>query len=300
MATFLVLWGVTAFTSVSMIVEFLVALIGLGVSIDYSLIVIVRWREERAHGNAGEAAVVRAMETAGRAVVFSGTTVAIGLLAMIVLPLPFLRSIGCAGMLIPLISVIVAVTLLPILLAKVGDRLDWPHVRSDDNASRVWTSWACFVVRRRWIAATVAAAVLGALVLSAANLQPGAANVDTLAKQGDAHAGLVALERSGIGAGALQPIEPLSPVSAGPATVAAALRDVPGVHGAVAPAGTQWRRGGVAALDAFPVTDGSTSDGRDTITNVRAAAHATRAGVRVGGAGADADSSRRSTGASRR
>ena len=120
MTTFLVLWGVSAVTDVSMIVEFLVALIGLGVAIDYSLIVVVRWREERAHGHTGEEAVVRAMSTAGRAVVFSGTTVAIGLLAMIVLPLPFLRSIGYAGMLIPLVSVIVAITLLPIVLLKVG------------------------------------------------------------------------------------------------------------------------------------------------------------------------------------
>jgi RND superfamily putative drug exporter len=97
MTTFLVLWGVSQLTSVSMIVEFLVALIGLGVAIDYSLLVVVRWREELAHGHEGEEAVVRAMQTAGRAVAFSGTTVAIGLLAMIVLPLPFLRSIGYAG-----------------------------------------------------------------------------------------------------------------------------------------------------------------------------------------------------------
>src|SRR5437016_5002890 len=136
MTTFLVLWGVTAVTDVSMIVEFLVALIGLGVAIDYSLLVVVRWREERAHGHPGDEAVIRAMQTAGRAVVFSGTTVAIGLLAMIVLPLPFLRSIGYAGMLIPLVSVIVAMTLLPIVLAKIGNRLDWPHIRSDDKASR--------------------------------------------------------------------------------------------------------------------------------------------------------------------
>ena len=54
MTTFLVLWGVTAVTSVSMIVEFLVALIGLGVAIDYSLLVVVRWREERAHGRGKE------------------------------------------------------------------------------------------------------------------------------------------------------------------------------------------------------------------------------------------------------
>src|SRR5204863_4629991 len=96
MTTFLVLWGVTAVTDVSMIVEFLVALIGLGVAIDYSLLVVVRWREERADGLTGDEAVVRAMETAGRAGVFSGTTVAIGLLAMSVLPLPYLRSIGYA------------------------------------------------------------------------------------------------------------------------------------------------------------------------------------------------------------
>ncbi len=105
LTTFLVVWGLTAITEVSPIVQFLIALIGLGVSIDYSLLVVVRWREERAHGLAGEAAIERAMQTAGRAVVFSGTTVAIGLLALVALPVPFLRSVGYGGMLIPLISV---------------------------------------------------------------------------------------------------------------------------------------------------------------------------------------------------
>src|SRR6202022_1331879 len=90
------------------------------------------------------------MQTAGRAVVFSGTPVAIGLLALIALPLPFLRSVGYGGMLIPLVSVIVALTLLPVVLSKLGQRLDWPHVRSDDKASRSWTAWAHTVVRRRW------------------------------------------------------------------------------------------------------------------------------------------------------
>jgi RND superfamily putative drug exporter len=88
MTTFLVLGVLASVTQVSFIVEFLVALIGLGVAIDYSLLVVVRWREERAHGLSSEEAVVKAMQTAGRAVVFSGTTVAIGLLAMIVLPVP--------------------------------------------------------------------------------------------------------------------------------------------------------------------------------------------------------------------
>ncbi len=286
MATFLVLWGLTTVTNVSMIVEFLVALIGLGVAIDYSLLVVVRWREERAHGLDGDEAVVRAMETAGRAVVFSGTTVAIGLLAMIVLPLPFMRSIGYAGMLIPLISVIVATTLLPIVLATAGPRLDWPHIRSDDQASRGWTRWAGLVVHRRWFAALGAVVVLAALAIAATSLQPGAANVNTLAKQGDAHAGLVALERSGVGAGALTPVELLGPAAAAD-RVAAAAAGVNAVHGAVAPTSAAWQRGGAAVVDAFVVPDISTNAGLDAIDRIRARAHGLGAGVRVGGIGAE-------------
>ena len=135
MTTFLAVYALTAVTDVSPIVQFLIALIGLGVAIDYSLIIAVRWREERSHGREGDEAIVRAMETAGRAVVFSGTTVAIGLLALVALPLPFLRSVGYAGMLIPLMSVIVAITLLPVVLHSMGSRLDWPHRRTDDLAS---------------------------------------------------------------------------------------------------------------------------------------------------------------------
>jgi putative drug exporter of the RND superfamily len=286
MSTFLVLWGVGSVTAVSSIVEFLVALIGLGIAIDYSLLIVVRWREERAHGHDGDEAVVRAMATAGRAVVFSGTTVAIGLLAMIVLPLPFLRSIGYAGMLIPLISVIVATTLLPLVLVKFGNRLDWPHVRSDDQASRAWTRWARLVVRRRWFAALAALLVLAALVFAATGLKPGSADVNTLSKTGDAHTGLVALERSGIGPGALTPIEMLAPTSdAG--HVAASLARVSGVHGAAAPAGAAWQRSGTAVVDAFAVDDASTGAGQDTINRVRTAAHALGDGVRVGGIGAE-------------
>src|SRR3954452_1083803 len=173
MTTFLVLWGVTQVTAVSMIVEFLVALIGLGVAIDYALLVVVRWREERAHGLSGDEAVVRAMETAGRAVVFSGTTVAIGLLALVALPLPFLRSVGYGGMLIPLVSVVVAITLLPVVLSSIGHRLDWPRKRTDDKASRVWTRWAETVVRRRWFSAGFALLVLFLLAGAAAGVPPG-------------------------------------------------------------------------------------------------------------------------------
>ncbi len=284
MTTFLVVWGLTTITDVSPIVQFLVALIGLGVAIDYALLVVVRWREERAHGATGDEAVQKAMATAGRAVVFSGTTVAIGLLALVALPLPFLRSVGYGGMLIPLISVVVAITLLPVVLSSLGHRLDWPRKRTDDKASAGWTRWAEAVVRRRWFAAAAALIVLALLVASATTLQPGLPNVDTIAKQGDAKDGLVALERSGIGAGALLPHEVLiAGSSPDPATVATQLGAVKGVHGAVAPAGPQWRTGSASLVEVFGVDDGSSAGGRDTLDRIRDSAHAAGPNVRLGG-----------------
>ena len=153
----------------SFIVQFLVSLIGLGVAIDYSLLVVTRWREERARGRDNDEAVRVAIETAGHAVVFSGVTVAIGLAALIVLPVPFLRSVGFGGMLIPLISTLVSLTLLPALLTwryggpvrrtrqfigcvtrrphavetrPFGLFADRPRIRNEADASRGWTAWA--------------------------------------------------------------------------------------------------------------------------------------------------------------
>jgi len=283
MTTFLLLLGLTELTSVSPIVQFLIALLGLGIAIDYSLIVVSRWREERSHGRSGDEAVQTAMETAGRAVVFSGITVAIGLLALIALPLPFLRSMGYGGMLIPLVSVLVAITLLPVVLAKAGSRLDWPHRRTDDKASRAWTRWAVFVTRRRWLAAGVGMAIILALVIAATGLQLGASDADTVAKSGDAKTGLVALEKSGIGEGALLPHEILVTGNTNPDDVASAVADVEGIHGAVAPDSQQWRRDGTALVEAVPIPDSGTSEGEATLDGVRDAAHAVGPDVLVGG-----------------
>jgi len=275
MTSFLLVWGLTTFMSVSGIVGFLIALVGLGVAIDYSLLVVVRWREERGHGYGGDEAVERAIASAGRAVVFSGTTVAIGLLSLVVLPVPFLRSVGVGGMLIPLVSVVVAITLLPVVLASLGPRLDWPHVRSDDRASRFWTRWARAVVRRRWIAAAAAVAILGALTVAATSLRLDSSNGDpnTLSQRGDAKVGLTRLEVSGLGDGPLTPIEILVP-RGNAAAVASRVSRVPGVVGAVA----AWHRGGNAIVDAIPDNeDGATVDG------VRAVAHSIGTEIRVGG-----------------
>ncbi|MDQ2829300.1 MAG: MMPL family transporter, partial [Chloroflexota bacterium] len=182
--TFLLVWGLTTLTDISVIVSFLIALIGLGVSIDYSLLIVTRWREERAHGFENNEAIVRAMATAGRAVIFSGTTVAISLLALVVLPLAFLRSVGYGGLLIPLVTVLVACTLLPVLLSAVGPRLDWPHHGHSERPSRLWAAWARGVVRRRWVAVGVAMLLLGALLFPLSGLVLGNPSVDALATSG--------------------------------------------------------------------------------------------------------------------
>ena len=285
MATLLVVRGVAAVSSVSMIVEFLIALIGLGVAIDYSLLVVVRWREERAQGVDNEQAVINAMATAGRAVAFSGLTVGVGLLALIVLPVSFLRSVGVSGMLIPLISVAVALTLLPVILATIGPRLDWPRIRREQRPSRGWLAWARLVVRHRALGAGAGFVLLVALIVAATGIQFGNPAVDTMAKTGDAQAGLVALERAGIGGGVLSPIEAITPAATA-GRAATRLGGAPGVLTAFAPAGAQWRRGGQALVDVLPAADPSTPEGKGTLAAVRAAAGSQ---VEIGGTTASND-----------
>jgi putative drug exporter of the RND superfamily len=286
LTTFLVILGLTTLTDVSFIVQFLVALIGLGVAIDYSLLVVTRWREERAGGHHGDEAVRRAMASAGRAVVLSAVTVAIGLVALVLLPVPFLRSVGIGGMLIPLVSMVVTLTLLPVLLATVGQRVDWPRLRKEAHASHGWTAWAHGVIRARWAAALAATLVLAALGVAALGMQIGAARADTLAKTGDAADGLAALERAGLPSGVLTPVEVLVPSGTDPAAAAARLARVPGVYDAVAPAGQAWRRGGTALVSVLPVGEPSTGAGRQTVERVRDAVAAELPGARVGGGGA--------------
>jgi putative drug exporter of the RND superfamily len=279
MTSFLALWGLATATSVSVIVEFLIALVGLGIAIDYSLLIVVRWREEHVRGVRGDEAIIRAMGTAGRSVVFSGTAVAIGLLCLIVLPVPFLRSLGYGGVLIPVISVAVTTTLLPVILATIGPRLDWPHRRTDASPSRAWTAWAGLVVRRRWAAAVIALAVLGVLTAAATALTLGPANgnPDTLSQGGIARTGLAALERSGIGPGALTPIEILVP-RGDAAGLARAVNGLPGVQGATAPQAASWHHGATAIVDVFTHDNGAAA-----LAGVRDAVHASAPGATVGG-----------------
>jgi len=284
---FLAILGLTYVMDVNFVVQFLVGLIGLGVAIDYSLLLITRWREELALGNGNEAAIARAMDTAGRAIVFSGVTVALGLLALIALPIPFIRSIGLGGMLIPLISTAVTLTLVPALLASIGPRLEWPRLRHEDRPSRAWTVWARLIVRQRWLAGAAGLAILVALGIAALGINVGDASVNSLSQRGTARDGVVMLERAGIPVGVLAPIEVLAPAGTSPAAVVAAATAVPGIRAAVAPAGPAWRRGGSALVEVLPSADGAGRQGQATLTAVRSALSRAAPAALIGGYTAD-------------
>jgi RND superfamily putative drug exporter len=95
----------------------LIELIGLGLAVDYSLLIVFRFREELSRRPDTTAAVIATMLTAGRTVLFSGASVALGLALLLPIPIPFVRSLGLGGLLIPLTSLAATMTLLPALLA---------------------------------------------------------------------------------------------------------------------------------------------------------------------------------------
>ncbi|MEV6012272.1 MMPL family transporter [Streptomyces sp. NPDC051976] len=285
LATFVMLLPLTYVTDVSFIVQFLVALIGLGVAIDYSLLFVTRWREERDRGRDNHEAVVVAMERAGHAVVFSGVTVAIGLLALVVLPVPFLRSMGYGGALIPLASVMTTLTLTPAILGGIGPRVDWPRIRHENRASRAWSRWTAAVVRRRWLAAGAALAVLAALSAVFLGIKIGLASSESLAKSGPAYVTLTTLQRGGVPTGALTPMEVLVRTDQAH-SVAAELAKINGVSSAFVPSGPAGNRGGQSIVVVIPDEETVNSKSVGVVKRVKTATGAMPAVVGVAGIGA--------------
>jgi RND superfamily putative drug exporter len=166
LCTFLVLFGVTALTDVSVFSINLVTAMGLGLAIDYSLFVVTRFREELANGRSVEDAVVRTVETAGRTVAFSGLTVAVSLAALLVFPLYFLRSFAYAGIGVITVAMITSVIALPALLAVLGTRVDRWRVlprRAPRTSGGAWHRIAAGVMRRPVAIALAATGLLLAL-----------------------------------------------------------------------------------------------------------------------------------------
>jgi RND superfamily putative drug exporter len=259
--TFTLVWVLTYITNVSIIVQFLIALVGLGVAIDYALLMIFRFRDELREGEDVETALVETMTHAGRSVIVSGSTVAVGLLSMIILPLPFLRSIGIGGMLIPAVSVITAITLLPALLATLGTRINSLRVLPKRFVDRGhpedggWGRWARFVLRRPWPVAIVGITIVAVLAGIGTQLNPNESQLKNFPGTGTAIAGRQMLADAGISPGAMKPFDVLVEHGGNPQTVAAKLSKVDGIAGATAPA--SWRRGSDSIVEAFPAIDGA-------------------------------------------
>lgn len=206
------LWFATLVTDVWDVISVLMVLIGLGISVDYALLLVTRWREELDAGRSNEEAVLGAVATAGRTVLVSGLTVAVGLLALVVLPVPFLRSLGYGGMLVPLVAIAVQLTLLPVVLATVGpslDRVRLPRRRSRRSAEpgAGWARFGAIVVRTPLLWTIAALAVLALLIAPAVSLNVRTPRAEALAAERSVRAGLTLLERAGIGAGPIAPIE---------------------------------------------------------------------------------------------
>jgi len=181
------------FTDVSQYAINVVTLIGLGVAIDYSLFIVNRFRDELAAGASREDAIATSMSTAGRAITFSGITVAVGLSAMLFFQGTFLASMGAAGAIVVAVAVMYGLTFLPALLSVMGpkvDRLRLPFLgRRKPAGTGAWHSMAVWVMRRPWVVLVPALAIL--LVAGTPFLQLRLANgdVDQLPPSNEARQG---------------------------------------------------------------------------------------------------------------
>ena len=268
--TFTLIWILTYITNVSIIVQFLIALVGLGVAIDYALLMIFRFRDELREGEDVETAIVETMTHAGRSVIVSGSTVAVGLLSLVILPLPFIRSMGIGGMLIPAVSVITAITLLPALLAVMGERINSVRVmpkRFVDTGhpeDGFWGRWARLVNRRPVPIAAAGIVIVAILVAFGLQLNPNESQLKNFPGTGTAIAGRALLADAGISPGGMKPFNVLVEDGGNGDAVAVKVSKVDGVTGGVVPAG--WQNGQNTLVEAFPNVDGA-APGIQSIVN---------------------------------
>ena len=163
----------------------LALMIGLGVGIDYALFILTRFRNNLDEGLEPREAAITAVDTAGRAVLFAGTTVIIALMGMFLLNISFLYGVAVAAALSVLFTMIAALTLLPAMLAWVGHRVNkWkiPGLAGGQNSMREdtkWYAWSRWIQKRPWLAAIVSGGILIILCLPTLGLRLGVNDAGT-------------------------------------------------------------------------------------------------------------------------
>ena len=187
---------------------------GLALGIDYSLFILSRYREERAHGREKLAAIDASSQTASRAVVFSGLAFVLAMLGMVLVPDTILRSLATGAIVVGIVSVVAALTLLPALLGLIGDRINSLRIpiigRSAEAGTaregRVWTAIVRAVMRRPALTAALSVALLLALSLPVLSLKIGFVGVRTTPDRFVAKQGFLALNRE-FGVGTLDDVQ---------------------------------------------------------------------------------------------
>jgi uncharacterized membrane protein YdfJ with MMPL/SSD domain len=207
-----IVWIFAKNMELSTYIQNMVMLIGLGIAVDYSLIMVYRYREEHRTQPSREEAVIGTVATAGRAVVFSGTAVAVGLALLLFMPLPFMRGFGVC-LAIPAVSVLCAVTFLPVLLYYLGDRFDRVRLvprrlleRRDDEEHNMWARLARLIMRRPVLVAAGAVVLLLAAASPVLALQLGPGSNQGIPQNLEAVEGNNVLTAA-VGAGAVAPTD---------------------------------------------------------------------------------------------
>ena len=175
-------------------------MIGLAVGIDYSLFTVSRYREERATGLDKLDAITHAGATASRAVFFSGLTVVVALTGMLLLPNTIYRSIGLGAILVVIIAVAASLTLLPAVLALMGDKIDALRIRgrrsgAQQRRGRFWDRITGTVMRRPVVSLLVAAGTLVIAAVPYLSIDEGFSGVSTLPDEAESKQAFLVLER---------------------------------------------------------------------------------------------------------
>jgi putative drug exporter of the RND superfamily len=234
----------------------LAAMVGIGVGIDYALLILNRFRLERAAGREVREATLVALDTAGRAVLFAGIVVVIAMLGMMLLGISFLYGPAIAAALSVLATMTASLTLMPAILSKVGGRVKPAKATSADQETGFAARWSGFVARRPLPVAVLALAVLIALALPATHMRLASSDASTY-KKSDTTRVAYDLLKQGFGAGFNAPLLlavelPRSGDQAALGQIGDALRHQEGIARVLPPQLNQ--RGDTATMIAFPTT----------------------------------------------
>src|SRR2546425_642412 len=184
-------------------------MVGLGVGIDYSLLVVTRFREELNRGLSAVDAAVRTVETAGSAVITSGLTVVVGFAALLTTPLSDTRSVGVGGLFVVLVAVLLATTFLPAVLAVLGRNIDRPkwlaRPLAKFHAPTGWERWARWLGHRPWRAVAAGGIAIALLAFPATQIRLGLPATNWFPPESESGQGLAALRAMGA-SGVIQPI----------------------------------------------------------------------------------------------